>query len=86
MTHTIDGLMDMWNSVFPDHILPRSQFALWNVLNGPEITHSGITATAKKYLALNCNMTTEHLTRFASACMRNAKWRTENQTHASQHI
>lgn len=73
MTHTLESLMETWNSLFPNHALPRKQFALWIVLNGADVTHSGIVATAKKHLALNCNMTLEHMTRYASACMKNAK-------------
>jgi len=78
MTHTLETLMETWNTLFPDHTLPRKQFALWIVLNGADITHSGIVATAKKDLAQG-GMTSEHLTRYASACMMNAKWKTQEK-------
>lgn len=79
MTYTIDSLMEMWSSMFPDKPLNRSQFALWMMLNGADITYYGIKATAKKYVAMNCNMDKEYLVRYASGCMRNRKFNTAIQ-------
>lgn len=75
----IESLTQLWDSFFPTHPVLSTQFTLWVTLNGEEVTRYGITSAAKKFLVLDGNMTTEHLTRYASACMRNAKWRKETK-------
>jgi hypothetical protein len=77
MTNDIETLTTLWKALFPAYCPPRTQFVLWLDINGAEITQRGIQATGKRYLALGCNMSPEHLTRFASGCMRNMKFRAQ---------
>ena len=72
-TQNIDSLMELWNSMFTYYCPPRTQFALWLEMNGAEVTRKGIIALSKKYIRLGCNMTAEHMSRYASSCMKNAR-------------
>jgi hypothetical protein len=83
MTNDIEALTTLWKALFPTYCPSPTQFVLWVDLNGIEITRRGIQTTGKKYLSLDCNMTPEHLTKYASGCMRNMKFRAQ-QHHRTQ--
>jgi hypothetical protein len=78
--NNVESLITLWNALFPDYTPPKSQFALWIEMNGQDITRQCIVATGKKYLSMDCTMTPEHMTRYASACMVNRKNHTARST------
>jgi hypothetical protein len=80
MTQAVETLIQLWESLFPHYTPPQTQFVLWVELNGYDITRKGIAATAKKYIGMDCAMTAEHMTRYASSCMINAKKTTARST------
>ena len=78
MNPSVNELIALWGSLFPDYTPPRTQFVLWFEINGYDITKAGIIATGKKFVKMNYQMTPEHLQRFASSCMNRARQERED--------
>ena len=78
--NSVESLIALWNSLFPNYTPPKTQFVLWDEMNGQEVTRQCIVATGKKYLSMDCQMSPEHMTRYASACMVNRKKNTARST------
>ncbi len=64
-----DDLKSLWYALLPDHPIPNVQFSLWLSRYGHSISRHGIEQTALKH-AKRSDMTTDHLSKFCSAVMR----------------
>jgi hypothetical protein len=65
----IHAVTSLWNSLVPTACPDGYQVSLWLDRHNLDTVVYAVRETAKKFHRLGCEMTLEHMIRFASKCM-----------------